>query len=304
MAPMAGVTDKTYRGIVRSLGADLTCTEMVSAKALSYNNKNTRELLSLAENETPAVVQIFGSDPDIMATEAAKLEETFDIIDINMGCPVSKIVSNGEGSALMKNPSLASSIVSKMAEKLSAPVTVKMRIGYDMESINAVSFAKLMEESGAAAICVHGRTRSQLYAGKANYDVIRQVKESVAIPVFGNGDVFSAEDALRMKDECGVDGIAIARGAEGNPWIFREVRAALDGKEVPARPTGEEIRDMALLHAKGLVEEKGEYTGVREMRKHLAWYTAGIKGSAAFRGKMNYIETYEEMVRMINEFFG
>lgn len=302
MAPMAGITDKTFRGICAELGADITCTEMVSAKALSYGNKNTKELLEKSEYESTVAVQIFGSDPEIMAIEAKKLEKEFDIIDINMGCPVQKIVCNGEGSSLMTKPELARDIVSEIVRAVNIPVTVKMRIGFDENHINAVSFAGMLEEAGASAIAVHGRTKTQMYSGKADWNMIKCVKSSVGIPVFGNGDVFSAEDALRMRDETGVDGIMVARGAQGNPWIFREMRAALDGRLV-SRPSLEEKKQMVLRHADGLIEDKGEFTGVREMRKHLAWYTAGIKGSAAFRGATNYIESFEEMKKLVNEFF-
>lgn len=304
MAPMAGVTDLTFRGICTKLGADITCTEMVSAKALSYKNKNTAELLKKSSDEKIVAVQLFGSEPEIMAEEAKKIEESFDIIDVNMGCPVPKIVNNGEGSALMKNPKLAEKIVSAMAKKLDKPLTVKFRLGFDEEHINAAEFAKMLEGAGASAITLHARTRKQMYEGKADWNAIADVVSAVKIPVFGNGDVFIAEDALKMKNETGVAGIMIARGAMGNPWIFKNAKAILDGEDLCEVPSNQEKKRIILAHAKGLIEDKGQYTGIREMRKQLAWYTSGMKGSAGFRAKTNYIESYDELIKSVEEFFG
>ena len=303
LAPMAGVTDLTFRALCREQGADLTCTEMISAKALLYNNKNTFDLLKKADGESPAAVQLFGSDPEIMAEAAARLEDDFDIIDVNMGCPVAKVVGNGEGSALMKEPELAVGIISAMVRVTRRPVTVKIRSGFDADHINAPEFAKRLEDAGAAAITVHGRTRDQLYRGRADRGVIRRVKEAVSIPVIGNGDVFSGEDAASMKEECGVDAVMIARGAQGCPWIFREAAAALDGRPAPAAPTIDERRDMLLAHLRGLIADKGEERAVLEMRKHAAWYTAGLSGSAAFRRRVCELTTAADMERETKAFF-
>lgn len=300
LAPMAGVTDLPYREIVRSMGADLTYTEMVSAKGLKYNNKNTGELLNIGKDEHPVSAQLFGSDPEIMALAAQKLEEAVaDIIDVNMGCPVPKVVNNGEGSALMKNPDLIFSIVNAMTKVSRKPVTVKMRIGFDSEHINAVECAKAAEAGGAAAIAVHGRTREAYYHGKADWKPIRDVKECVNIPVIANGDVNSPESAKAILQETGADAVMIGRAAEGNPWIFKEVKAYLDTGEIISKPSTDEVFDMILYHAKKMIEYKGEYTGIREMRKHVAWYTAGMPGSAKLRNKASFIESYEELAKLI-----
>lgn len=274
--------------------------EMVSAKAIYYNNKNTEELMRIEPEENPVSLQLFGSDPYIMSEMAKKIEEKpFDILDINMGCPVPKVVNNGEGSALMKNPALVRGIVSAVAKAIHKPLTVKIRKGFDEENVNAVEIAKIIEDSGAAAIAVHGRTRQQYYSGKADWDIIRQVKEAVSIPVIGNGDVDSPENARRLVDETGCDGIMIGRAAQGNPWIFRQVTHYLDTGELLSPPDLSQVKEMILRHAQLQLKYKGEYTGIREMRKHVAWYTAGYPHSAKLRAAVNEIETMEQLIRMI-----
>ena len=295
MAPMAGVTDTAYRVLLKEQGDGLTCTEMVSAKGIFYKNKNNKMILQTAPDEHPVAVQLFGSDPVIMASMAERIAEDFDIIDVNMGCPVPKIVNNGEGSALMKTPELAGRILSTMVRVLSKPVTVKFRKGFDDRHVNAVEFAKMAEQSGVSAITIHGRTRSQMYAGNADWDIIRAVKEAVSIPVFGNGDIFTPEDAKRMMDETGVDGVAIARGAKGNPWLIRRTIHYLETGELLPEPELSEKKEMMIRHAGLMVEYKGERIAIQEMRKHLAWYTAGIPGSAKLRSEMNSLNTLEEL---------
>ena len=295
MAPMAGVTDTAYRRLLKEQGAGLTCTEMVSAKGIFYKNKNNKMILQTAPDEHPVAVQLFGSDPVIMASMAERIAEDFDIIDVNMGCPVPKIVNNGEGSALMKTPELAGRILSTMVRVLSKPVTVKFRKGFDDRHVNAVEFAKMAEQAGVSAITIHGRTRSQMYAGNADWDIIRAVKEAVSIPVFGNGDIFTPEDAKRMMDETGVDGVAIARGAKGNPWLIRRTIHYLETGELLPEPELSEKKEMMIRHAGLMVEYKGERIAIQEMRKHLAWYTAGIPGSAKLRSEMNSLNTLEEL---------
>ncbi len=302
LAPMAGVTDLPFRLLCREQGCGLTYTEMVSAKALLYNNRNTGPLLEAAPGEGPLAVQLFGSDPDIMSEMALRLEEgPYSIIDVNMGCPVPKIVKNGEGSALMRNPELASRILKAMVRKLHKPVTVKFRKGFTEETANAVEFAKMAEDCGVAAVAVHGRTREQFYSGKADWDVIRRVKEAVSIPVIGNGDIFGPEDAKRMQEETGCDGLMVARGARGNPWIFRRIRHYLaTGKLLPG-PAPDEIKAMILRHGRLQAEYKGEMAGIREMRKHVAWYTSGYPHSAALRNEINQVSSMEELNRLISE---
>ena len=302
LAPMAGVTDLPFRILCREQGCGLMCTEMVSAKALLYKNRNTKPLLETKPEERPVAVQLFGSDPEIMSEMALMLEEgPYDIIDVNMGCPVPKIVNNGEGSALMKNPKLAGEILSAMTRKLKKPVTVKFRKGFNDESVNAVEFAKMAEQSGAASVAVHGRTREQFYSGKADWDIIRQVKEAVSIPVIGNGDIFTPQDAGRMMEETGCDGVMVARGAKGNPWIFSRIDHYLKTGEVLPKQGPEEVKQMILRHAELLVAFKGEYTAMREMRKHVSWYTAGYPHSAALRNEINLVETMEELAELVLE---
>lgn len=305
LAPMAGVTDLPFRLLCKEQGAALICMEMVSAKAIYYKNKNTESLLEIHPKETPVSLQLFGSDPDIMSEMAKRIEDRpFSILDINMGCPVPKVVNNGEGSALMKNPKLVEEIVSKMVKAIQKPVTVKIRKGFDEASVNAVEIAKIVEASGAAAIAVHGRTREQYYSGKADWEIIAKVKEAVSIPVIGNGDVTDAQSAMRMQKETGCDGIMIGRAVRGNPWIFREIVSYMETGEVPQRPTMEEMRDTILRHAKLQLEYKGEYTAIREMRKHIGWYSNGLPHSAKLRQQVNEMETMEELIAAVEKIFG
>lgn len=300
LAPMAGVTDLPFRLLCKEQGAGLLCMEMVSAKAIYYNNKNTESLMEIDERERPVSLQLFGSDADIMSEMAKKIEERpFDILDINMGCPVPKVAGNGEGSALMKNPELVRQIVSKVVKAIEKPVTVKIRKGFDDAHVNAVEIAKIIEDCGAAAVAVHGRTREQYYSGQADWEIIRQVKEAVSIPVIGNGDVTGPESAKKMIEETGVDGIMIGRAARGNPWIFGQIRDYLETGVIPQKPSLEEVREMMLRHARMQLECKGEYTGIREMRKHVAWYTAGYPNSARLRAKINEVESYEELTELL-----
>ena len=301
LGPMAGVTDLPFRLLCKEMGCNMLYTEMVSAKAILYKNKNTKELLNIDKNEHPVGVQLFGSDPDIMAQIAAQVEEgECDFIDINMGCPVPKIVNNGEGSALLKQPKLVEEILTKMVKAVNKPVTVKIRKGFENGTVYAVEIAKIAESCGVSAIAVHGRTREQYYSGKADWDVIKDVKKAVKIPVIGNGDIFSAEDAKAMKEYTGCDGLMVARGARGNPWIFRDIKEYLENGNVIDKPTINDIREMIIRHAKMLVNYKGEYTGIREMRKHIAWYTAGLPHSAELRRMCNQIETMENLVETVN----
>ena len=298
---MAGVTDLPFRLLCKEQGAGLLCMEMVSAKGIMYNNKNTKFLLTIDERERPVSLQLFGSDPDIISEQAKRIEELpFDILDINMGCPVPKIVNNGDGSALMKNPLLAGEIIEKTARAIQKPVTVKIRKGFDEEHINAVEMAHIAQESGAAAIAVHGRTREQYYSGKADWEIIRKVKEAVKIPVIGNGDVWTPQDAIDMRKQTGCDGVMIGRGAQGNPWIFKQILHYEQTGELLEKPSPQEVTEMILRHAKMQMEFKGEYTGMREIRKHAAWYTAGYKNSAKLRGKINETETYEELKELLS----
>lgn len=302
LAPMAGVTDLPFRLLCKEQGCGLMCTEMVSAKALLYKNRNTKPLLETRPEESPIAVQLFGSDPDIMSEMALMLEEgPYAVIDVNMGCPVPKIVNNGEGSALMKNMKLAEKILTAMARKLHKPLTVKFRKGFNDASVNAVEFARMAESCGVAAVAVHGRTREQYYSGKADWDIIRRVKEAVSIPVIGNGDIFTPEDAKRMMEETGCDGLMIARGAKGNPWLFGRINHYLDTGELLPPPSREEVKAMILRHGRLQIEFKGEYTAMREMRKHVAWYTAGYPHSSALRNDINQVSTLEELCGLIEE---
>ena len=277
--------------------------EMVSAKAILYKNRNTEELMAIDTRELPVSLQLFGSDPDIMAQIAHQIEDRpFDILDINMGCPVQKIVGNGEGSALMKNPKLAGEIIEKCVKAINKPVTVKIRKGFDADHVNAVEMARIAQESGAAAVAVHGRTREQFYSGKADWDIIRQVKEAVSIPVIGNGDLLCAEDVTAMYEQTGCDGFMIGRGAQGNPWIFQQILHTFNTGEHLPKPSFEQVTEMMLRHARMMIEYKGEYTGIREIRKHGAWYTAGYPKSAKLRVAINEVETYEQLENLLKSF--
>lgn len=302
LAPMAGVSDLPFRLLCREQGAGLVCMEMVSAKAILYKNQNTEELLTIDPEEHPVSLQLFGSDPDIMGEIAKQIEERpFDILDINMGCPVPKVVNNGDGSALMKNPVLAGKIIEKTARAVKKPVTVKIRKGFDDAHINAVELAHIAQESGAAAVAVHGRTREQFYSGKADWDIIRRVKEAVSIPVIGNGDILTAEDVATMAEQTGCDGFMIARGAEGNPWIFRQILHYFQMGETLAKPSFAEVTEMLLRHTRMQLDCKGEYTGIREIRKHAAWYTAGYRNSSKLRGRINEIESFDDLQALFEE---
>ena len=296
LAPLAGITDAPMRRICSMQGAALVYSEMISAKGLRYKDKNTERLLYMYEDEGPVALQLFGSEPEIMRFAAAKLEERKNVIlDVNMGCPVPKVVKNGEGSALLQNPELAGRIIEAMIKETGKPVTAKIRMGWDEHSVNAVEVAKILEQAGASAVAVHGRTREQYYTGKADWDIIREVKQAVNIPVIGNGDIFSGRDALDMIEKTGCDFVMIARGALGNPWIFAEAKALWEGKEPPKVPDADEKREMLEKHFCDLLELKGEYAAVREMRKHTGWYLKGMPGAAAMRREINQITDAQEL---------
>ncbi len=300
LGPMAGVTDLPFRLLCKEQGADLIYTEMVSAKGIQYHNKNTEELLFVKEEERPVALQLFGRDPVILSETAKSIEHrNFDILDVNMGCPVPKVVNNGEGSALMREPKLVGEIVYAMSRAIKKPVTVKIRRGFNETEVNAVEVAKIAEANGAAAIAVHGRTREQYYSGKADWEIIRRVKEAVSIPVIGNGDVTSPEEAIRIQEETGCDAVMIARGAQGNPWIFKQIKEYMNNNTIPQKPSLQEAVDMMLYHGRLAVQYKGEFVGIREMRKHVAWYTFGYPLAARFRQNVNKVETYAELEELL-----
>lgn len=300
LAPMAGITDRPFRTLCHEMGSGLVYSEMVSAKGIYYNNENTKQLLDIGEEEMPAALQLFGSEPEIMGAMGKKIEGiNAGIIDINMGCPVPKVVKNGEGSALMKTPELAGKIIKALVEMQKKPVTIKIRKGFDDTCINAVEMAQIAEENGASAVAVHGRTREQYYSGKADWDIIKKVKKAVSIPVIGNGDIFKPQDAADMLEYTGCDAVMIARGAQGNPWIFKRTIAYLENGILLDEPTPQEKVSMALRHARMLIDYKGEFVGVRQMCAHMAWYIKGVQGASVIRDKINHCESYEEMAELL-----
>ena len=304
LAPMAGVTDLPFRLLCKEQGAGLICMEMVSAKAIYFNNKNTMDLMEIHPEECPVSLQLFGSDPDIIADMAKRIEDRpFAILDINMGCPVPKVAGNGEGSALMRNPKLVAEIVEKTARAIKKPVTVKIRKGFNENEVNAVEIAHIAEECGAAAVAVHGRTREQYYSGKADWDIIAQVKQRVKIPVIGNGDIVDGASAKAMLEQTGCDGLMVGRGAQGNPWVFREILHYLNTGELMAPASNEEKAAVIKRHIELMLQYKGEYIGIREMRKHLAWYSIGMPNSAQFRNAVNLMETKEELLAGVDKMF-
>ncbi len=302
LAPMAGVTDLPFRLLCSRQGAGMCCMEMVSAKAILYQNKNTESLLEIHPEEGVLSLQLFGSDPKILSEMAKKIEDRpFAVLDINMGCPVPKVVNNGEGSALMKNPQLVEQIVSAVVKAVDKPVTVKIRKGFDEAHVNAVEIAKIAEAAGAAAVAVHGRTREQYYAGTADWDIIAKVKEAVSIPVIGNGDVTDGASAAALLEQTGCDGVMVGRAARGNPWIFSQIAAWLEDGTILPRPDIEEVKQTILYHAQLQLTTKGEYTAIREMRKHVSWYTSGYPNSARLRQVVNQTESYEELCALVEE---
>ena len=302
LAPMAGVTDLPFRQLCKEQGAGLICMEMVSAKAVSYHNKNTQALMQTTDEERPVSMQLFGSEPELMGEVAGMIEAyPFDILDLNMGCPVPKVVNNHEGSALLKDPVLISRIVRTVVRSTNKPVTAKIRIGFEGSQVDPVDIARRIEAAGAAAVAVHGRTRQQYYSGKADWEMIRKIKEAVRIPVIGNGDVTGPEAARAMLQETGCDAVMVGRACRGNPWIFRRIETYLETGQLLPKPSVSEISDMILRHAEAQTQLHNEQTAMREMRKHIAWYTAGLPHSAALRRQTNTLTTLEELEKLLEE---
>lgn len=303
LAPMAGVTDLPFRLICKELGCGLLYTEMINAKALCYDDKNTKKMLNILDEEHPVAVQIFGSEPEFMGKAAQILNDyPNEILDINMGCPAPKVVKNGDGSALMRNPKLAGQVLDQVVKNSKKPVTLKIRKGWDDNSINALEIAKIAEDCGICAITVHGRTREQYYSGQADWDIIGEVKSQISIPVIGNGDVTSVEDAIRIKDHTGCDAIMIGRGAQGNPWIFKRIDHYMKTGQLLDPPSKDEKIDIAIKHMDLAIKEHGEYVAVREMRKHIGWYLKGMKHSARFRDQINHMVTAKEVIDTLNQY--
>ncbi|MDB3525609.1 tRNA dihydrouridine synthase DusB [Clostridioides difficile] len=297
LSPMAGVTDLPFRLICKEQGCGLLYTEMINGKALCYDDENTKKMLKIEEEEHPVAVQIFGSEPEFMGRAAEIMNDySNEILDINMGCPAPKVVKNGDGSALMKNPKLAEEVLRAVVKNSKKPVTLKIRKGWDDNSVNAVEIAKIAEDCGISALAIHGRTREQFYTGKADWDIIAEIKKNLSIPVIGNGDVFTIEDSINMLDKTGCDAIMIGRGAQGNPWIFKRINHYMNTGEILPEPTLNEKISTAIKHLKLAVEEHGEHVAVREMRKHIAWYLKGLRNSAKLRDEINKIEDYQEVV--------
>lgn len=303
LAPMAGVTDLPFRLICKELGCGILYTEMINAKALCYDDKNTKKMLNILDEEHPVAVQIFGSEPEFMGKVAQILNDyPNEILDINMGCPAPKVVKNGDGSALMRNPKLAGQVLDQVVKNSKKPVTLKIRKGWDDNSVNALEIAKIAEDCGICAITIHGRTREQYYSGQADWDIIGEVKSQLSIPVIGNGDVTSVEDAIRIKDHTGCDAIMIGRGAQGNPWIFKRIDHYMKTGQLLDPPSKDEKIDIAIKHMDLAIKEHGEYVAVREMRKHIGWYLKGMKHSARFRDQINHMVTAKEVIDTLNQY--
>lgn len=303
LSPMAGVTDLPFRLICKEKGCGMLYTEMINAKALCYDDENTKKMLKIEDEEHPIAVQIFGSEPEFMGKAAKILNEySNEILDINMGCPAPKVIKNGDGSALMRNPKLAAEVLTSVVKNSNKPVTLKIRKGWDDNSINAVEIAKIAEECGISALAIHGRTREQFYSGKADWDIIAEIKQAINIPVIGNGDVFEVQDAVNMLEKTKCDAIMIGRGAQGNPWIFKRINHYMKTGEILPEPTLEEKITTAIKHMNLAVSEHGEYVAVREMRKHIGWYLKGLKNSARYRDQINKITDYKKVIAMLEEY--